>query len=103
MMPNADGTHYVILNTQNFKDARIRGDVGDRVDVTIEVHPTPRTVVLPDDWAAVLADYPAVEAAFWKLSMSKQAYLVKWISEPKSLEARANRMAKSLDLIMKKS
>lgn len=101
MMPYAEGGHYIMLNRDILKAGNAVGELGELLEMTVEENPNPRTVILPEDYSEVLDDYPHLKEGFYKLAIGKQAYLVKMITEVKSLDARANRIAKSLDLIAK--
>jgi hypothetical protein len=68
-------------------------DAGDRVRIEMELDTEPRTVVVPDDLRAALADVPAARAAFAKLSYSHQREYVQWIEQAKRAETRARRVA----------
>jgi uncharacterized protein YdeI (YjbR/CyaY-like superfamily) len=68
-------------------------DAGDRVRIEMELDTEPRTVVVPDDLRAALADVPAARAAFAKLSYPHQREYVQWIEQAKRAETRARRVA----------
>ena len=62
------GDYMVGLSAVNREGAGVAG--GDEVDVEIELDTQPRTVTLPDDFAAALAADPTAQATFDKLSNS---------------------------------
>ena len=86
-----DGVGLIVVNRAVKAATGI--DAGDRVRVDIELDTEPRTVVVPDDLRAALADAPAARAAFGKLSYSHQREYVQWIDESKRADTRARRVA----------
>ncbi|WP_327141778.1 YdeI/OmpD-associated family protein [Nocardia sp. NBC_01327] len=78
----------------------IRADLGkgpgDTVTVTVERDTAERTIEVPDDLAAALADADA-RAAFDALSYTRRREHIKAVSEAKRPETRARRIAKALE------
>lgn len=68
---------------------------GDTVEVTVERDAAERTVEIPEDLAAALAD-AGVRAAFDALSFSTRRELVTGIVEAKRPETRARRIDKAV-------
>jgi hypothetical protein len=66
---------------------------GDEVEVTLEHDTAPRTVEMPEALAAALAGDPAAFAAWEKLAPSHQKEHARAISEAKTDETRARRVA----------
>ncbi|MBF6327093.1 YdeI/OmpD-associated family protein [Nocardia transvalensis] len=71
---------------------------GDTVTVTVERDSTERTVEVPDDLAAALAE-AGLRAAFDKLSYSHRREHVRAITDAKRPETRARRIAKAVDML----
>lgn len=69
---------------------------GDSVEVTIEIDAMPRSVELPDDFAAALTD-AGVRAAFDTLSNSRQRALADPVSQAKAPETRLRRIEKAVE------
>jgi hypothetical protein len=69
---------------------------GDRVDVTLELDLEPRTVEVPEELAAALADKPGAAAAFDALPYSKRKDFARQVSEAKAQETRDRRIANIL-------
>lgn len=65
---------------------------GDEIEVTLELDLEPRTVDVPDDLAAALAEKPGA-AAFDALAYSKRKEFVRQVEEAKALETRQRRIA----------
>lgn len=68
-------------------------NAGDQIDVTIELDLEPRTVQIPEDLAAAMADQPGTRAVFDSLSYSKQKEFVRQVETAKAVETRARRIA----------
>jgi hypothetical protein len=69
---------------------------GDTVTVTLSPDPTERTVTVPDDLAAALADAGA-RTTFDRLSYTHQREYVTWIDEAKKPATRARRVAGTVE------
>jgi len=88
------GDYMVGVSAVNREGAGVAG--GDEVDVEIELDTQPRTVTLPDDFAAALAADPTAQATFDKLSNSNKGWHVSSIEGAKSAETRQRRIEKSV-------
>ena len=66
---------------------------GDPVEVTIELDLEPRTVEVPADLAAALAEKPGAAAAFAALAFSLRKEYVRQVETAKAQETRARRIA----------
>jgi hypothetical protein len=69
-------------------------EAGDEVDVTLELDTEPRTVEVPDDLAAALAEKPGATAAFDASSPSARKEYVRQVESAKAQETRERRIAK---------
>jgi len=69
---------------------------GDELDVSIELDTEPRTVEVPADLAAALAEDPAAGDAFARLSYSHQRAHVLSIEGAKKPETRQRRIAETV-------
>ena len=74
-------------------------DAGDVLDVEVEPDQGPRTVAVPTDLGAALADDPVVRAFFDGLSYSHKLAYVSWIEQAKKPETRRARVTKTLALL----
>ena len=71
---------------------------GDRLNVTVELDDTERTVAVPADLAAAL-DAAGATAAFAALSFSHRREHVAWIEEAKRPATRARRVAATVERV----
>ena len=66
---------------------------GEEIEVNVEPDDQPRTVDLPDDLAAALADDPEAQHAFDRLSFSNRNEYVAWVLAAKQPTTRRRRVA----------
>jgi len=92
------GVAYIGLNKE--VRAVVGVDAGDRVRVAIELDTEPRTVTVPDDLQAALADDRDARVAFEKLSYTHRREYVAWIDEAKRSETRARRVAGTIEGVL---
>ncbi len=78
--------------------AELGKGAGDSVTVTVERDTAERTVDVPEDFAAALAE-AGVREAFDKLSFSHRREHVQAILDAKKPETRARRIAKALEML----
>lgn len=71
---------------------------GDTIDVVIAVETAARSVDVPDDLAAALAE-AGIADAFAALAPSHRKEYVRWITEAKRPETRAKRVAEAIPMI----
>ncbi len=69
-------------------------EAGQSVEITLELDTQPRTVDVPDDLAAVLAEPPGLREAFDALSYSARKEHVRQVTTAKAAETRQRRIAK---------
>lgn len=74
-------------------------EAGDTVEVVIVAETAPRTVEVPDDLAAALAEAGAAEA-FAGLAPSHRKEYVRWVTEAKRPETRAKRVGEAVPMIL---
>jgi uncharacterized protein YdeI (YjbR/CyaY-like superfamily) len=79
------------LSKANREAAGVKG--GDQVEVTLELDLEPRTVEVPDDLAAVLAEKAGARAAFNALPPSMRKEYVRQVKSAKAEETRLRRIA----------
>lgn len=87
------GRNLLPLNAENRAGAGI--EAGDEVDLDLEVDDAPRTVEVPDDLAAALAE-AGVRPAFDALSFTAQREIVTGVLGAKKAETRERRVAQAV-------
>jgi len=73
--------------------------IGSTYQVDIVADEGHRSVEVPEDLAAALADDGRARAAFEALSASHRKEFVRWISEAKRDATRAQRIAKTIEML----
>ncbi|NTV35408.1 MAG: DUF1905 domain-containing protein [Anaerolineaceae bacterium] len=68
-------------------------NAGDTVDVTLELDIEPRTVTIPPDLAAALAEIPGAAAAFDTLAYSIRKEHIRQVESAKAQETRTRRIS----------
>ena len=72
---------------------------GDELDVGIELDDAPRTVDVPADLAAALAEAPAAAQAWEKLAYTHQKEWARSVEDAKKPETRARRIAAAVEAL----
>ena len=72
-------------------------ELGETVAVVIAADAASRTVEVPDDLAAALAAAPDAARAFAALAPSHRKEYVRWITDAKREQTRADRVAKTIE------
>jgi bifunctional DNA-binding transcriptional regulator/antitoxin component of YhaV-PrlF toxin-antitoxin module len=80
------------LSAENREAAGVKA--GDQVEVTIELDQEPRTVEVPGDLAAALAEQPGAAASFAALSFTMRKEYVRQVESAKAQETRQRRIRK---------
>ncbi|MBZ0317249.1 MAG: YdeI/OmpD-associated family protein [Anaerolineae bacterium] len=79
------------LSAENRQAAGV--NAGDQIEVTLALDETPRTVTIPDDLAAALAEKSGAAAAFDALSYTARKEFVRQVESAKAAETRTRRIA----------
>jgi hypothetical protein len=74
-------------------------DVGDRVEVVLELDDEPREVEVPEALAQALAGDPDARRAYDALSFTHRREYAEWIAAAKRAETRERRVAKALEML----
>jgi hypothetical protein len=72
---------------------------GDDVEVEVTPDLAPRTVEVPEDLAALLSDDSAARATFEGLAPGQRKEWVRWVTEAKRPETRADRVGKTVEAL----
>ena len=103
LLPVGDGRHYFMLNVKILK--AIGKKTGDEVYIEIEEqeHTGYKEVELPDYFIMELEDNPVAKAEYELTNPSGKRNVLLLLTEPKSLEAKAKRVIKVLDILERNS
>ncbi|MGW2397824.1 YdeI/OmpD-associated family protein [Kitasatospora sp. NPDC001664] len=88
------GRHLLGLSNANRRAAGV--EIGEEVEVELELDTEPRTVELPDDFAAALDAEPAARAAYDLLTDSRKRQHVRTVEGAKKPETRRSRIEKAV-------
>ena len=90
--------HFLLVR----KDIRklIGKNAGDTVRVTVQRDTEERIVEVPDDLAALMAAQPDAKNHYDKLSYTNRKEYVRWITEAKRPETRANRLHTTIEMLL---
>ncbi|APA95097.1 YdeI/OmpD-associated family protein [Nocardia seriolae] len=88
------GRHLLGLSNANRQAAGV--EIGEEVEVELELDTQPRVVVEPPDFARALDDDPAARAAYDNLSHSRKRQHVHAIESAKQPDTRRRRIEKAI-------
>ncbi len=99
LLPLGDGRHYFMLNAKMLK--AIRKKMGDEVYIEIEEQENEgyKEVELPDYFVAELDENPIAKAQYAVSNPSTKRWVAQFVTEPKSLDAKAKRVLKALEVL----
>lgn len=92
-----DGAPMISLSLENRTKAGVAA--GDTVEVEIELDTAPRTVDVPNDFAAALDAEPEARRTFDALSYSNRRWHVEAVTGAKTDETRQRRIVKSVGML----
>jgi hypothetical protein len=92
------GKHLVPVSSAIRNDTGLSG--GDAIHVVLTLATEPRTVDMPDDFAAALAAQPKAKTFFEGLSNSLQRYHVDNVVGAKTADTRQRRIDKAIELFL---
>lgn len=99
LLPLGDGRHYFMLNAKMMK--AIRKKMGDEVYIEIEEkeNTSYKEVELPDYFLMELEENPSAKAEYELSNPSAKRWVLQFITEPKSADAKAKRILKALEVL----
>jgi uncharacterized protein YdeI (YjbR/CyaY-like superfamily) len=89
LFPTREGWHFLLVNKKMQKGAGAAEGVV--VSVALELDKEERTVVIPDELKRILCSSRPLRRWYDQLNHSTRSDIAKWITEPKSGEARVRR------------
>ncbi len=103
LLPLGDGRHYFMLNAKMMK--AIRKKMGDEVYIEIEEkeNTSYKEVELPDYFLMELEENPAAKEQYELSNPSAKRWVVQFVTEPKSADAKAKRVLKALEVLERHS
>jgi hypothetical protein len=103
LLPIGDGRHYFMLNAKILK--AIDKKNGDEIYVEIEEqeHTAYKEVELPDYFIMELEENAIAKAEYEAMSPSGKRWVFQFLTEPKSIDAKAKRVIKALEILERRS
>ncbi len=89
LFPTREGQHFLLVNKKMQKGARAFEGTAARVEMELDVEK--RVVTIPQELKPILDGDPQLRRWFDKLNHSTRNDIAKWVSDPKSGEARERR------------
>ena len=77
-------------------------NIGDTVEVTMQLDTAERTVDVPDALAALLKMNPKAQERFESSSYTHRKEFVQWITSAKRPETRESRLQRTIEMLPKK-
>jgi Bacteriocin-protection, YdeI or OmpD-Associated/Domain of unknown function (DUF1905) len=74
-------------------------EVGELLDIELELDTMPREVEIPVELAMALADDSPARAAFEALAFTHRKEYAQWVAEAKQAETKTRRVAKTLEML----
>jgi uncharacterized protein YdeI (YjbR/CyaY-like superfamily) len=89
LFPTAEGVHILLVNKQMQKAARVHAGDSARFQIVRDIEE--RVVTVPDPLKRILAEDRSFRRWYDQLNHSTRNDIAKWVSEPKSANARVRR------------
>jgi len=99
LVPRKDGGHRLFLGAAIRKAAAV--EAGDRVRFVIESDPKGGEPDLPPALAAALRRTAGAMEEFLARTPADRRQLVRWVEQPKSDDARSNRVRKAVEMVLR--
>jgi len=101
LMPMKTGEFFLPIKAEIRKE--IGKQEGDRVELTLFAMQDIAAMASPEDLITCLQDEPKAHQAFMNYSEAEQKSLLNWIAEAKHDEARVQRIARAIDVLLSRS
>jgi hypothetical protein len=100
IMPEGDGTHSMMVSKELQRNAGV--SKGGLVAVVMDIDKAERKVTVPSELKTALSEAPSAKEYFEQLSYSCKKAYVDWIEGAKRQETKESRVARSIELLLKK-
>lgn len=97
LLSDGHGGYFIVTNADMRR--RIGKGLGSPVIVEMEPDETYKVVELPDYFEEELDQNPVAKAAYEKCPPSSKRWIAQYLTEVKSLDAKANRVVKALEIL----
>lgn len=93
------GMEFHLLGIRKEIRNALKKEIGDIIEVIVELDTEPRIVKVPHDFQIVLDTNKTAKETFEKFAYTHRKEYVRWIEEAKKEETRKKRIIKALDMI----
>lgn len=97
LMPMGNGKLFLPVKAEIRK--KIKKEEGDKVHVIL--YPDNEPLDVPEEMLLCLQDEPAALKFFYSLSESERKYYIQWIYSAKKEETKVDRLAKTIDRLLR--
>jgi hypothetical protein len=101
LVPAGGGRYRLQIITVQRKAAR--ADVGDMVSVEIRIDRASRSLPLPEDLRAALAEHPKARRAFKKLPAGQRRQFLLYLQRAKRPETRKRQLNRLIDILLERA
>lgn len=101
LLSDGQGGWFFVLNAAMRK--AIGKSLGDSVQVVLQRDDTYREVTLPDYFLDALAESPVAMQVYEKSPPSTRRWLLEFLTQPKSMDAKARRVLKAIEVLEKQA
>jgi Bacteriocin-protection, YdeI or OmpD-Associated/Domain of unknown function (DUF1905) len=97
LMPEGDGTHFMMVSKELLSGAHAR--VGDVVSITLQLDQEQRDLVVPEELETALLENQQAASLFARLTYSQKKEYVDWLSTAKQAATKASRIKKAVEML----
>jgi hypothetical protein len=101
LVPAGAGRYRLQINTELRKAAG--ADVGDLIGVVLRIDRSSRSLPVPPDLRAALAEHPKARKAFGRLAPGQLRQFILWFDSAKAPETRRRRLARALEVLLERA
>jgi hypothetical protein len=101
LVPAGAGRYRLQINTALRKAAGV--DAGDLIGVELRIDRSSRSLPVPLDLRAALAEHPKARKAFGRLAPGQRRQFILWFDSAKGPETRRRRLARALDVLLERA
>ena len=98
LFPTREGTHFILVNKRMQRGAKVAA--GIKAKFRIEPDTEVRIVTVPAEMKRIFAEERSLARWYEKLSYSMRKWIVDWVTQPKSANARQRRAEQVSEQLM---
>lgn len=98
LVPKGSGEYRLFLNAEMRKQAKV--EVGDRVEIALELDPQDRTIPIPEALAKAFGQNPQAQVAFERLTPSRRKEILAYLGSLKGIEAIERNVKRVVEMLL---